>query len=87
MQPKVGEKSFYWTKPEMTQVIELVDKDILKNIMTGSSLVGYWLRLGTFTAVAWVQSLVWELRSHIKSLQPTKQNEQKTTTAHHNGID
>ena len=36
----------------------------------GSSLVVWWLRLGTFTAVAWVQSLVWELRSHIKLFHP-----------------
>ena len=28
-----------------------------------------WLGLGAFTAAAWVQSLVWELRSHIKLLQ------------------
>ena len=30
-----------------------------------------WLGLGAFTAVAWVQSLVWELRSHIKLLRTT----------------
>ena len=28
----------------------------------------YWLELGAFTSVAWVQSLVWELRAHIKLL-------------------
>ena len=28
-----------------------------------SSLVVQWLELGAFIAVAWVQSLVWELRS------------------------
>ena len=33
-----------------------------------SSLVVQWLGLGTFTAVAWVQPLVWELRSHINPL-------------------
>ena len=30
----------------------------------GNFLVVQWLRLGTFTAVEWVQSLVKELRSH-----------------------
>ena len=34
----------------------------------GSSLVVQRLGLGTFTAVTQVQSLVWELRSHIKLL-------------------
>lgn len=29
----------------------------------------WWLGLGAFTAVALVQSLVWDLRSHIKLLQ------------------
>ena len=35
----------------------------LKN-NTGSSLVAEWLGFWAFTAVAWVQSLVGELRSH-----------------------
>lgn len=34
----------------------------------GGSLVVSWLGFGAFTAVAQVQSLVWELRSHIKPL-------------------
>ena len=33
-----------------------------------SSLVVQWLGFGAFTTVAQVQSLVWELRSHIKPL-------------------
>lgn len=32
----------------------------LKN-MVGGSLVAQWLRFGTFTAVVWVQRLLWEL--------------------------
>ena len=34
-----------------------------------SSLVTYWLGSGTFTDIAQVWFLVWELRSHIKPLQ------------------
>ena len=34
------------------------------SVITGNSLEVQWLGLGTFTAVAWVQSLVTELRSH-----------------------
>ena len=46
-------------------------------VIEGSSLVVWWLGLSTFTATAWasipvgltrVQSLVWELRLHIKLL-------------------
>lgn len=39
-----------------------------KNGARRSSLVVQWLRPDTFNAAAWVQSLVWELRSHIKLL-------------------
>ena len=35
----------------------------------------WWLGLSTFTAVAWVQSLVWELRSHTKP--PTAEAKKK----------
>ena len=34
------------------------------NSVLGKSLVVQWLGLGIFTAMAWVQSLVGELRSH-----------------------
>ena len=37
----------------------------------GSSRVVQWLGLNVFTAVTWVQPLVWELRSHIKLLHAT----------------
>ena len=40
--------------------------EFFKNL--GSSLVVQWLGLSAFTAMAWVQSLVWELRSHVKLL-------------------
>ena len=33
-------------------------------IFLGNSLVVQWLGLGAFTAMAWVQTLVGELRSH-----------------------
>ena len=44
---------------------------------TGSSLVAQWLGLSAFTAAAWVQSLVWELRSHIKPLHATAKKKKK----------
>ena len=36
---------------------------LLKLWNVGNSLVVQWVGLSTFTLVAWVQSLVWELRS------------------------
>ena len=33
--------------------------------------------LGTFTYVAWVQFLVWELRFHVRSLHATVQKKKK----------
>ena len=38
-------------------------KCLLKTSGYGNSLAVQWLAVGTFTAVAWVQSLVGELRS------------------------
>ena len=37
---------------------------VIKLMSLGNSLVVWWLGLGVFTAEAWVQSLVGELRSH-----------------------
>ena len=42
----------------------------------GNSLAVQWLGPGAFTAVAWVQSLVRELRSH-KLIQATQQSQKK----------
>ena len=42
-----------------------------------SSLVVWWLGFSAFTAVAWVQSLIWELRSHIKLLHAGQKNPKK----------
>ena len=43
----------------------------------GSSLAVEWLGFSTFTAVAWVQSLVQELRSHIKPRYAVAPNQKK----------
>ena len=43
----------------------------LQTLRNQHSLVVWWLGLSAFTIVALVQSLVWELRSHIKPLQAT----------------
>ena len=39
----------------------------------------WWLGFSTFTTVARVQSLVWELRSHIKALHGVPPPPQKLT--------
>ena len=41
------------------------EPQILLSCVSGSSLVGPWLRLQASIAVGWVRSLVRELRSHI----------------------
>ena len=47
-----------------------------------SPLVVLWLGLHAFTTVAWVRSLVWELRSHNKPLHTTtKKKKKKKETA------
>ena len=45
--------------------------------MMGSSLVVQWTGFSVFTAVAWVQFLVRELRSRKPKKTPPKQNKQK----------
>lgn len=40
----------------------------------------WWLALDVFTAVAWDQSLVWELRCHIKPLRAIAKRRDKTRT-------
>ena len=46
----------------------------------GNSLVVLWLGFGAFTALAWVQSLVRELRSHkLSSMTKKKKIKNKTT--------
>ena len=54
------------------------------NNSEGNSLAVQWLGLGTLTVVAWVQSLVRELRSHklhgvAKKIKKQKTNEQTKT--------
>ena len=46
--------------------------------MSGNSLVVQWLGLSAFTARAWVQSLVRELRSHKPSGATRKKQQNKT---------
>ena len=43
-----------------------------------SSLAAEWLGFGVFTAAAWVQSPVWELRSHIKPLHTAAKKKKNT---------
>ena len=50
------------------------NKDVILKNKQGSSLVVQWLGLSTFAAEAWVQSLTWELRLHIKPLHALAQN-------------
>ena len=49
----------------------------LKIHQTGNSLAVLWLRLSAFTARAWVQSLVGELRSHKPRGQKKKKKEKR----------
>ena len=45
---------------------------VMRPLMVGRGVPAVqWLGLGTLTASAWGQSLVWELRSHIKPLHTT----------------
>ena len=48
-----------------------------KQLNGGSSLVVHWIGFGTFTTVAQVQSLVWELRSLIKLLHAEPKKKKK----------
>ena len=54
---------------------------------TGNSLVVQWLGLWTFTATAWVQSLVRELRSHklhgVAKKKRKKEKKRKKKSQHH----
>ena len=45
----------------------------------GSSLVAQWIGFSAFTAVARVQFLVWDLRSHIKPLNAVAEKKKKKT--------
>ena len=47
------------------QCLRRSELQILLSCVSGSSLVGLWLRLQASIAGGWVQSLVRELRSHI----------------------
>ena len=47
----------------------------LKDIVMGNSLAIQWLRLGTFTVVAWIQSLVGDSTSHVA--RPKRKKEKK----------
>ena len=49
-------------------------------ICVKSSLIVLWLGFGALTAVAWVQSLLWELRCHIKPLHASAKKQNKTKT-------
>ena len=42
----------------------------IKKCVSGNSLVVQWLRFSTFTVVAWIQSLVRELRSNMPCSEP-----------------
>lgn len=54
---------------------------MMKIVTTRCSLVVWWLGLSTFTqAVARVQSLVWNLRSHIKPLHAWTKKKAMTNT-------
>ena len=56
-------------------------KIIVQNTKTlGSPLVVYVLRFSIFTTMAWVRSLVWELRSHIRPLHTMAKKKEKKTT-------
>ena len=62
--------------PGMLESLRFYFVIILKT-MWGSSLVVYWLGFSAFTAAAWVQSLAWELRSHINHATAKKQKQNK----------
>lgn len=49
----------------------------LRTNSIGSFLRVYWLELSTLTSVACVQSLGWELRSHIKLLHTAARKKKK----------
>ena len=51
------------------------DGQVGQKMKRQSCLVVWWLGLGAFTAVARVQSQVWELRFHIKQLRQKKREE------------
>ena len=44
----------------------------IKKCVSGNSLVVQWLRFRAFTIVAWIQSLVRELRSYMPCREPEK---------------
>ena len=52
-----------------------------KNKESRNSLVVYWLEFGAFTTAAQVQSLVWELRPHIKVFQSIVKKEKMNKQA------
>ena len=57
---------------------------VIRKFTVRSSLVVQWLGLCAFTAVAWVQSLIGELRSH-KLLSTAKKKKRKSTMFSGNG--
>ena len=55
---------------------------LIQNRVLGSSLVILWLGLYAFIAVVWLQSLVWELGSHIKPLHTLAKKKKKKKKAY-----
>ena len=60
--------------PAESESVSKYIKCTMFHMHLGSSLVVSWLGLGTFTAAAWVQSLVGELSPHIKQLSDAAKN-------------